>query len=51
MEHMLRVEIETARTELGDAVQRLNRLEEEVAQMRITVKRSFDKILELEQDL
>jgi uncharacterized protein (UPF0335 family) len=53
MERILRAELEIARAELSDAVRRLSRLEEELAEVRATVKRSWDKILELElgQDL
>jgi hypothetical protein len=42
---ILRIALEISRTELGDAVRRLNHLEEELAQVRATVRRSWDKVL------
>jgi prefoldin subunit 5 len=44
-----RAEIEIARTELADAVRRLNRLEAELEEVRAVVKQLWMKILELEQ--
>src|SRR4029077_9200839 len=47
----LRAEIEMARTELSNAMRRLNRLDEELEEVRATVKQLWMKILELERDL
>jgi uncharacterized protein (UPF0335 family) len=40
----LRTELEIVRTELADAVRRLNRLEEELEEVRATVKQLWMKI-------
>jgi hypothetical protein len=47
----LRAEIEMARTELSNAMRRLNRLDEELEEVRAVVRQLWMKILELERDL